>query len=378
DPNSTWKTTHFDFHDIHDNVLKFDILGHVDPTAMRLLQNISGIDPKTIPMNDPETMSLFSSADALKADIREFGEKTGAMGLPEFGTSFVRGMLEATKPKNFSDLIIISGLSHGTDVWLNNAADLVESGITLQEVIGCRDDIMTYLLHKKLEPKTAFTIMESVRKGKGLTDEWVKTMQEHDVPEWYIESCKKIKYMFPKAHAVAYVIMAVRIAWFKVHYPHWYYISYFTLRCDAYEIETMTKGIAAIKSRLEEIRNKRNNMETAKLVTKKENDTYNTLEVCLELFARGYKIGKIDLYKSLATEFTVEKDDMKVIIPPFTTIDGLGDNVAKSIVVARAKGEFISKEDLISRTQLSTTLVRKLEVLGALDGLQEKNQMSLF
>ncbi|MEG0239210.1 PolC-type DNA polymerase III [Anaerorhabdus sp.] len=378
DPNSTWKTTHFDFHDIHDNVLKFDILGHVDPTAMRLLQNISGIDPRTIPMNDPETMSLFSSADALKADIREFGEKTGAMGLPEFGTTFVRGMLEATKPKNFSDLIIISGLSHGTDVWLNNAADLVESGITLQEVIGCRDDIMTYLLHKKLEPKVAFTIMESVRKGKGLTDEWVKTMEEHDVPQWYIDSCKKIKYMFPKAHAVAYVIMAVRIAWFKVHYPHWYYISYFSLRCDAYEIETMTKGIAAIKSRLEEIRNRRNDYETAKLVTKKENDIYNILEVCLELYARGYKIGKIDLYKSLATEFTVEPGDVKTILPPFTTIDGLGENVAKSIVVAREKGEFISKEDLVSRTQLSTTLLRKLEVLGAIDGLQDKNQMSLF
>lgn len=378
DPKSEWKTTHFDFHDIHDNVLKFDILGHVDPTAMRLLQNISGIDPKTIPMNDPETMSIFSSSDALKADIREYGEKTGALGLPEFGTSFVRGMLEVTKPKNFSDLVIISGLSHGTDVWLNNAADLVEQGITLQEVIGCRDDIMTYLLAKHLPPKVAFTIMESVRKGKGLNDEWEAIMREHEVPDWYIDSCKKIKYMFPKAHAVAYVIMAVRIAWFKVHYPHWYYISYFSLRCDAYEIETMTKGINAIKSRLEEIRNRRNNPETAKQVTNRELATYGVLEVCLELYARGYKIGKIDLYKSLATEFTVEKDDHRIIIPPFTTIDGLGENVAKSIVEAREKGPFLSKEDLTSRTQCSLTLLRKLEVLGAIDGLQEKNQMSLF
>lgn len=378
DPKSEWKTTHFDFHDIHDNVLKFDILGHVDPTAMRLLQNISGIDPRTIPMNDPKTMSIFSSNDALQVDIREYAEKTGAMGLPEFGTSFVRQMLEVTKPKNFSDLVIISGLSHGTDVWLNNAADLVKQGVALQEVIGCRDDIMTYLIMKQLPPKVAFTIMESVRKGKGLTDEWEAIMREHDVPDWYIMSCKKIKYMFPKAHAVAYVIMAVRIAWFKVYYPHWYYISYFSLRCDAYEIETMTNGIDAIKSRLEEIRNRLNNPETKKLVTNREISTYNTLEVCLELYSRGYKIGNIDLYKSQATEFTVEPTNHKVIIPPFTTIDGLGENVARSIVEARKQGDFLSKEDLISRTQCSTTLVRKLEVLGAINDLQDRNQMSLF
>ena len=378
DPKSEWKTTHFDFHDIHDNVLKFDILGHVDPTAMRLLQNISGIDPTSIPMNDPETMSLFSSSAALKANTKQYSEKTGALGLPEFGTSFVRGILEMTKPTKFSDLVIISGLSHGTDVWLNNAQDLISKGILLKDVIGCRDDIMTYLLHKNLPPKVAFTIMESVRKGKGLTEEWEKIMKEHEVPDWYIDSCKKIKYMFPKAHAVAYVIMAVRIAWFKVHYPHWYYISYFTLRCDAYEIETMTKGIDAILTRLEEIRSKRNNPETAKLITKKELDTFTCLEVCLELYARGYKIGKIDLYKSLATTFTVEKDDNKIIIPPFTTIDGLGENVAKSIVAAREAGPFLSKEDLVSRSQCSTTLLRKLEVLGSLDGMQDKNQMSLF
>ena len=237
-PQSEWKTTHFDFHAIHDNVLKFDILGHVDPTVMRMFQNISGIDPKSIPMNDLDTMSLFSWSDALHADPKLFQEKTGALGLPEFGTKFVRGILELTKPKTFSDLVIISGLSHGTDVWLNNAKDLVEKGIPLQNVIGCRDDIMTYLIHRGLKPKDAFFIMESVRKGKGLKPEWEEIMKPV-VDDWYIDSCKKIKYMFPKAHAVAYVMMAIRIAWFKVHHPYWYYAVYFSLRCDAYEIETM-------------------------------------------------------------------------------------------------------------------------------------------
>ncbi len=378
DPSSTWKTTHFDFHDIHDNVLKFDILGHVDPTAMRLLQTISGIDPRTIPMNDEKVMSLFSTVDALNADTKHFSEKTGALGIPEFGTNFVRGILEITKPTCFSDLIIISGLSHGTDVWLNNAEPMVKQGLPLQEVIGCRDDIMTYLLNKNLDPKLAFTIMESVRKGKGLTEAWETAMMEHQVPSWYIDSCKKIKYMFPKAHAVAYVIMAIRIAWFKVHHPHWYYISYFSLRCDAYEIETMTKGIESIKARMEDIRVRRNNYETKHTVSKKEEAVYNCLEVCLELYARGYKIGNIDLYKSEATEFRVEKDNLKVIIPPFITVDGLGENVAKSIVEARKKGEFLSKQDLQGRTLCSHSLLKKLDLLGTLEGLQEENQMSLF
>lgn len=378
DPKSEWKTTHFDFHDIHDNVLKFDILGHVDPTVMRLLQNISGIDPLTIPMNDLQTMSLFSSADALKADVKQYPEVTGALGLPEFGTKFVRGMLEDTKPKTFSDLIIISGLSHGTDVWLNNAADLVKDGIPLQEVIGCRDDIMTYLLHKDLPPKMAFTIMEFVRKGKGLKPEWEQLMKDKKVPEWYINSCKKIKYMFPKAHAVAYVIMAVRIAWFKVHYPHFYYVAYFTLRCDAYEIETMCKGLTAINQRIDEISAARAAKDYNHPVTKKEIDIQSTLEVCRELYARGYKISNVDLYKSKATEFCVLPDDLTTIIPPFTVIDGLGENVALSIVKAREEGEFISKEDLMRRSQCSSSLCAKLTDLNVLKDLQEKNQLSLF
>lgn len=378
DPTSTWKTTHFDFHDIHDNVLKFDILGHVDPTAMRLLQNISGIDPRTIPMNDEKVMSLFSSTEALAANPQVFSEKTGALGIPEFGTSFVRGILESAQPKCFSDLIIISGLSHGTDVWLGNAESLVKEGLPLQEVIGCRDDIMTYLLKMDMEPKLAFTIMESVRKGKGVKPEWEQAMKDCNIPTWYIESCKKIKYMFPKAHAVAYVIMAVRIAWFKVYHPHWYYISYLSLRCPAYEIETMCGGVDAIKNRMDDIRTRKNSYELKNTVTKKEEDVYNALEICLELVARGYKIGNIDLYQSSANEFKVSKDSQKIIIPPFSTIDGLGENVAKSIVEAREAGAFLSKQDLQNRTQCSKTLIKKLEILGVLNDLQEENQMSLF
>lgn len=378
-PNSDWKTTHFEFHDIHDNVLKFDILGHVDPTAMRLLQNISGIDPKTIPMNDLETMSIFSHCDALKADPKIYNDKTGACGLPEFGTSFVRGILELTKPTTFSDLIIISGLSHGTDVWLNNAKDVIEAKqATLQEVIGCRDDIMTYLIHHGLKPKDSFFIMESVRKGKGLKEEWITLMKENHIPQWYIDSCLKIKYMFPKAHAVAYVIMAIRIAWFKVHYPHFYYVAYFTLRCDAYEIETMIQGHEIIQARMDDINKRLNNPETKKTVMTKEIQLLTTLESCLEMLARGYRMGNIDLNLSLATEFRVMETDLKTIIPPFTVVDGLGANVARSIVEARDQGPFISKQDITDRTQLSVTLLKKLGSLGVLQGMQEENQMSLF
>lgn len=378
-PESEWKTTHFDFHAIHDNVLKFDILGHVDPTAMRLLQNISGIDPRSIPMNDPETMSLFSSSEALKANPKIYDHKTGACGLPEFGTPFVRGILELTKPKAFSDLVIISGLSHGTDVWLNNAKDIIEEGTaTLQNVIGCRDDIMTYLIHNHLPPKDSFFIMESVRKGKGLKDEWIALMKEHHIPQWYIDSCLKIKYMFPKAHAVAYVMMAVRIAWFKVHYPHYYYVSYFTLRCDAYEIETMIQGPEVVQARINDINERYNNIETKKTVTTKELQLLTTLESVLEMQARGYRIGNLDINLSLATEFRVLPEDPHTIIPPFTVVDGLGASVARSVVEARKKGSFLSKQDIMNRTQLSATLLKKLSILGVLDGLQEENQMSLF
>ncbi|NLC96059.1 MAG: PolC-type DNA polymerase III [Erysipelotrichaceae bacterium] len=377
DKNSEWKTTHFDFHDIHDNVLKFDILGHIDPTAMRLLYNISGIDPTLIPMNDPRVISLFYSSDELHADSRIYDEKTGALGLPEFGTKITRKVLEEALPKNFSELVIISGLTHGTDVWANNAQTLIQQGLPLDEVIGCRDDIMTFLISKGLKPISAFAIMESVRKGKGLKPEWEELMKENNVPDWYIDSCKKIKYMFPKAHACAYVIMALRIAWFKVYYPQYFYVQYFTLRSDAYEIETMSKGIVAIKERMNDIFNRMNTYGD-KRASNKERALYDSLEICNELYARGYKISNIDLYKSKATEFSVDENDPKTIIPSFITIDGLGVNVAKSIEIARKEREFISKEDLIKRTQLSNKLVEKLDKLGCLEGLSDMNQMSLF
>ena len=377
DKNSDWKTTHFDFHDIHDNVLKFDILGHLDPTAMRLLYNISNIDPTTIPMNDKRVLSLFSSSDELHADTRIYEEKTGAMGLPEFGTKITRRVLEESKPTKFSELVIISGLTHGTDVWANNAQNLIQQGIPLDEVIGCRDDIMTYLIEQKLEPITAFNIMESVRKGRGLTLEWEKVMKEHGVPDWYIDSCKKIKYMFPKAHACAYVIMALRVAWFKVYHPEYFYIQYFTLRCDAYEIETMSKGVLAVKKRINDI-NSRLYSNDEKRATNKERALLDTLDMTIELYARGYKITNIDIYKSKATEFSLDKDNPKNIIPSFITVDGLGVAAAKSIEEARKDGDFLSKEDLIRRTLLSNKLVEKLDNLGCLNDLPDTNQMSLF
>lgn len=378
DPSAAWLTTHYDFHDIHDNVLKFDILGHVDPTAIRMLQRIGTVKPLDIPMNDPETLSLFYSDNALNADPRIYKKENGALGLPEFGTKITRRVLEETKPHTFSELVMISGLTHGTDVWAGNAQSLVQAGHPLSEVIACRDDIMTYLIDKKLESLSAFKIMESVRKGKGLTPEWEEDMKKHNVPDWYIDSCKKIKYMFPKAHAVAYVMMAVRIAWYKVHEPHNFYIQFFTHRCDAYEIETMTKGIEAIRVRMKDIQDRQNNRDTLNPVTNKEKALFDTLEVCEELYARGYKISNVDLYRSKATEFISDPNDDKVIIPPFTVIDGLGANVAKSVELAREQAEFLSKEDLEKRTQLSSTLIKKLDQMGVLGDLQDLNQMSLF
>lgn len=379
DPNSEWKTTHFDFHKIHDNVLKFDILGHVDPTAMKMLEELSDIDVTKIPMNDAKTMSIFSSVDALNIDTSKNTEKTGAAGIPEFGTQFVRGILELTHPTTFDELLKISGLSHGTDVWLNNAKDLIDAKLcTLKDVIGCRDDIMVYLLHKGLEPKLAFTIMESVRKGKGLKDEWIPEMKKCGVEDWYVDSCQKIKYMFPKAHAVAYVMMAVRIAWFKVHKPIFYYSMFFSLRCDAYDISAMIQGETVMRERMSTISARLNNPETKRDVSKKEIDTYASLEIALEMVLRGYKFSNIDLMRSDAVRFMPDPDDARCILPPFACVDGLGENVAITVVEARKKGLFLSKQDLSSRTTLNGTNIKKLEELGVLKNLQEENQMSLF
>lgn len=368
--DAEWKTTHFDFHSIHDNILKLDILGHDDPTVIRMLQDLSGIDPKTIPTDDPIVMNIFSSTESLGVTDKQIGAKTGTLGIPEFGTKFVRQMLEETKPTTFSELVQISGLSHGTDVWLGNAADLIKDGTcVLKEVIGCRDDIMVYLIYQDLDPSFAFKIMESVRKGKGLTDEMEAEMRAKKVPEWYIDSCKKIKYMFPKAHAAAYVLMAVRIAWFKVHHPILYYAAYFTVRASDFDLISMTQGSVMIRKKIDEINMK--GLDAAP----KEKSLLTVMEIALEMCERGMNFKKIDLYKSQASEFIIEGNSL---IPPFDSIPGLGTNVAKQIVEARKNGEFLSKEDLQQRGRVSKTLIEYMDELGCLEGMPDANQLSLF
>ncbi|ASF39498.1 PolC-type DNA polymerase III [Halobacillus halophilus] len=370
DTKSEWRTTHFDFHSIHDNLLKLDILGHDDPTVIRMLQDLSGIDQKEIPVDDPEVMKIFSGPEALGVNAEQIMCKTGTLGVPEFGTRFVRQMLEDTKPSTFAELVIISGLSHGTDVWLGNAEQLINDGIcTLPEVIGCRDDIMVYLMHKGLEPSLAFKIMEFVRKGRGLQDEWIEEMKKHGVPDWYIDSCKKIKYMFPKAHAAAYVLMAVRIAYFKVHYPIYFYAAYFTVRASDFELDTMVKGSEAIRKRIEEIQAKGLD------ATPKEKNLMTVLELSLEMCERGYGFKNVDLYESSATDFIVEDNQL---IPPFNAVDGLGTNAAINIVKARKEGEFLSKQDLRERSRISKTVLEYLDNFGCLEGMPDENQLSLF
>ncbi|MDQ0270190.1 PolC-type DNA polymerase III [Cytobacillus purgationiresistens] len=370
DRNSEWKTTHFDFHSIHDNLLKLDILGHDDPTVIRMLQDLSGIDPKTIPTDDPEVMKIFSGTESLGVTQEQIMCKTGTLGIPEFGTRFVRQMLEDTKPTTFSELVQISGLSHGTDVWLGNAQELIHNSIcTLSEVIGCRDDIMVYLIYQGLEPAFAFKIMESVRKGKGLTEEMEAEMRKNEVPEWYIDSCLKIKYMFPKAHAAAYVLMAVRIAYFKVHHPLMYYAAYFTVRAEDFDIDAMVKGAQAIRSKIDEINAKGLDAST------KEKNLLTVMELALEMNERGFNFKKVDLYQSSASEFLI---DGTSLIPPFNSIPGLGTNAAFNIVQARGVGEFLSKEDLQKRGKLSKTIIEYLDNHGCLEALPEQNQLSLF
>ncbi|KXT75425.1 PolC-type DNA polymerase III [Streptococcus sp. DD12] len=378
DLEASWRTTHFNFHDIDENVLKLDILGHDDPTMVRKLQDLSGIDPKDIPADDPGVMALFSGTDILGVTAEQIGTPTGMLGIPEFGTNFVRGMVEETHPTTFAELLQLSGLSHGTDVWLGNAQDLIKEGIAdLSTVIGCRDDIMVYLMHRGLEPKMAFTIMERVRKGMWLKiseDErngYIQAMRENNVPDWYIESCGKIKYMFPKAHAAAYVLMALRVAYFKVHYPIYYYCAYFSIRAKAFDIKTMSAGLVAVKERLKEIALKQKNNEASNV----EKDLYTTLEIVNEMLERGFSFGQLDLYKSDATEFLIDGD---TLIPPFVALDGLGENVAKQLIRAREEGEFLSKTELRKRGGLSQTLVDKMDEMGILGGLPEDNQLSLF
>jgi len=370
DLNSAWMTTHFDFHSIENNLLKLDILGHDDPTMIKMLEDLSGIDPLTIPPDDEGVMQLFSGTESLGVTPEQIGCKTGTLGVPEFGTRFVRQMLEETKPSTFSELIQISGLSHGTDVWIGNAQELIKNKTcVLSDVIGCRDDIMVYLIYQGLKPATAFSIMESVRKGRGLSPEFEAAMVEQGVPGWYIDSCKKIKYMFPKAHAAAYVLMALRIAYFKVHHPILYYSAYFSVRAADFDLLTMTKGSASLRAHIQEINAK--GLDS----TPKEKNLLTVLEIALEMSERGFSIVKPDLYKSDAVTFLIDGD---TLIPPFNAIPSLGTNVANSVVEARKDGEFLSKEDLQQRGRVSKTVIEYMDSLGCLEGMPEANQLSLF
>ena len=374
--DSAWKTTHFDFHSIHDTVLKLDMLGHVDPVALKMMCDLTHIKIEDIPMNDPEVLSIFSKPDALKLHSNYLNQETGAMAIPEFGTDFVRGILEKTRPTKFSDLVIISGLSHGTDVWNGNAEQLINNKTaTLQEVIGCRDDIMTYLIGKGLPAHVSFMIMEDVRKGRGLKPEYLEAMRTHNVPQYYIDSCNKIKYMFPKGHAVAYVTMAIRVGYFKVHYPLEFYATFFSVRSKQYDINTMIRGEEAIIERLEQLKHREK--QGGEKLSPKEQEQYKTLQIALEMVERGYKFSNIDLYRSDAVNFVVDHEN-KALIPPFATIDGLGENNAVTVIEARKEKPFTSREDLLSRTKLTGTNVKDLVDMHVLDDLPETDQLSLF
>ena len=376
DPTSDIITTHFDYHSIDQNLLKLDILGHDDPTVIRMLYNITGLDPTKVPLDDKDTMSIYSSTEALGVTPEEIHSKVGTFGIPESGTKFVRGMLEETKPTTFDELLRISGLSHGTDVWLGNAQELIHNKTAdLKQVICTRDDIMLYLIDKGVEPETSFTIMERVRKGKvasGKCKEWPEykqIMKDHNVPDWYIDSCNKIKYLFPKAHAAAYVTNAFRIAWFKVHIPKAYYTAYYSIRADAFDSEVMCHGQERVKNKMKEIELEGNN------ASKTEQDMYETLEIVNEMYARGITFLPIDLYKSEAVKFKMEDDGIR---PPLNSIPGFGSVVAQSVVEARKDGKFMSIDDLKLRGKVGQSGIEMLKKAGCLEGMSQSNQMSLF
>ena len=376
DATAEWRTTHFDYHAIDQDVLKLDILGHSDPTQLRLIQLQSGTDIMKVPLDDKETMSIFTSTEALGVTTEQIMCNTGTLGIPEFGTPFTIKLVEDTKPKSFAELIKISGLSHGTDVWLGNAQELIANNVVpFKDVIGCRDDIMVNLMYYGLEPIKAFKIMEFVRKGKASKDpetwqQHKKTMEDANIPKWFIDSCQKIKYMFPKAHAAAYVISAFRIAWYKVHMPVYFYSSWYSSKATDVDLDAMIKGYNAIKARIEDIQVK------GYEATNKENGQAESLKVALEATARGIEFLNVDLYKSDATVW-VAKNDTE-IYPPFNAIEGLGDTVAKAIVAEREKQPFISIEDVQKRGKVSKTLIDKMTEMGILKDLPDSNQLSLF
>lgn len=371
DTEAEWKTTHFDYHAFDANLLKLDILGHDDPTMMRMLQDLTGIDPTTIPMNDPKVMSIFNSTESLEVPPEQIRTPVATYGIPEMGTKFVRQMLVESQPSSFADLLQISGLSHGTGVWLGNAQDLIKGGTcNIKTVIGCRDDIMLFLIYKAgMDAGLAFKITESVRKGKGLSPEWIEEMKKCKVPQWYIDSCLKIQYMFPKAHAAAYVISAVRTAYFKLYHPIEFYATYFSVRGEDFDIELCCQGYEAIYRKIEEIEQK------GFQALPKEKAMLSILEMALEMSARGFHFKPIDLYRSDATKFTVDGDSL---IPPFSALAGIGENAAKNIAAAKEQGEFLSIEDFQQKSKASKTIVELLGTMGCFRGLPESNQLSLF
>ena len=377
DPNSDIITTHFDYHSIDGNLLKLDILGHDDPTVIRMLQDLTGMAPTDIPLDDKPTMSIFNSTEALGVTPEQINSEVGTYGIPEYGTKFARGMLLDTHPTTFDELIRLSGLSHGTDVWLGNAQTLIEQGIvTLQQAICCRDDIMIYLIQKGLPPDKSFKIMEAVRKGKVAKgkepkwkDEYIPLMKEHDVPDWYIKSCEKIKYMFPKAHAAAYVTNAFRIAWFKVHIPLAYYAAYYSIRAKAFDADVMINGDERVKNKMKEIEMMGNN------ATPKDKDMFDDLEIVHEMYQRGFKFLPIDLYKSHATKFQVEGEYLR---PPLNSIAGLGNVAAESIMKARQDEKFMSIDDMKIRAKIGDSVAELLRQFGCLEGMSQSNQLSLF
>ena len=385
DTSATWRTTHFDFHSIHDTILKFDMLGHVDPQALKMMQDLTNehfkdahIDVSKIKVDDPKILSLFINNDALNLKHKYIKQDIATTGLPEMGTDFVKQLIREAKPRTFKDLFIISGLSHGTNVWTNNAQDLIKQGITdINGVIGCRDDIMTYLISMGLDNSKAFTIMETVRKGKKLSDEQIKDMEDHGVPEYYINSCKKIKYLFPKGHACAYVIMALRVAYFKIYYPLSYYATYFTLRCDQYDLETMVKGIDAIHDKLMEYKARKESNNPEKALSNKEESIQDTLVSCLEFAERGFTFTNIDINRSDASNFVIDYEN-NALIPPFKVLDGLGELGVKDFIEERKKKPFETIEDFKKRGKIPDKVIKYLKANGALKNLRENDDITLF
>jgi DNA polymerase-3 subunit alpha (Gram-positive type) len=372
DKKAEWITTHYDYHGaLEGRLVKLDILGHDDPTMIRMLHDLTGIDPRTVPMAEPETMKIFSSVAPLGITPEQLGFDLGTLGIPEFGTGFVRQMLEETRPTTFAELVFISGLSHGTNVWLGNAQELIRKGTaTLREVICTRDDIMNYLIFKGLPPKTSFKIMEKVRKGKGLAPDEIEIMKGHEVPDWYIDSCLKIKYMFPKAHAVAYVMMAFRIAYFKVNYPAAYYATYFTVRADEFDADIVVGGEARVRKTREAIKQKGND------ATQKEKNLDTILELVLEAMLRGIRFARVDIYRSHPHRFLIIGD--KQLLPPLASLQGMGENAANSLTAAREEGSFLSIEDLKTRGRISSAVIEVLQKHGCLEGMSETDQLALF